>query len=40
MKEILLKYLNTKFWASGRDADIIEEFINEFFSDLEENGEK
>ena len=32
MKEEMIKYLNSRHWASGRDADIIEGFIKEFFS--------
>ncbi len=27
----MIKYLNSHHWASGRDADIIEGFIKEFF---------
>ena len=31
MKEEMLKYLEENYWTSGRDDDLIHEFINDFF---------
>lgn len=32
MKEDMIRYLNGKHWSSGRDSDIIEGFIKEYFA--------
>jgi len=38
MKNKLTQYLEEKHWASGRDQEIIKDFINIFFDDKDKEG--
>jgi len=36
LKVLMITYLNKYYWASGRDADIIEDFIKDFYEFVNE----